>query len=139
MHNSQNRGFTLIEVLIAAGILACSLVGVAALFSYAIRANTHNRQMAAATALACDKMEELRALPFNSSLWTAGSETIVVNSGRFTRSWQFSPDVPRAVTVDDLCEYRSDEPATNGIDSCHDVNQPGVLNVSSTKQRFLTY
>ena len=99
MHNSQNRGFTLIEVLIAAGILACSLVGVAALFSYAIRANTHNRQMAAATALACDKMEELRALPFNSSLWTPGSETIVVNSGRFTRSWQFSPDVPRAVTV----------------------------------------
>ena len=53
-----NHGFTLIEVLIAAGVLACGLVAVTALFSFVIRTNAGNRQMAVATTLLYDKMEE---------------------------------------------------------------------------------
>jgi len=49
---SQNRGFTLIEALITAMIVAFGLVAVASIFSVAIRANISNRQMAVATALA---------------------------------------------------------------------------------------
>jgi prepilin-type N-terminal cleavage/methylation domain-containing protein len=54
---SQNRGFTLIEALITATIVALGLVAVASIFSFAVRANISNRQMAVATALAYDKME----------------------------------------------------------------------------------
>ena len=98
--NETNRGFTLIEVLIAASILVCGLVGVAAIFSYVIRANSSNRQMAIATALAYDKMEELRAAAFGSNIPpNTVSETVMVAGQRFTRSWQVDSSVPQAVTV----------------------------------------
>jgi prepilin-type N-terminal cleavage/methylation domain-containing protein len=94
------RGFTLIEVLIAAGILVCGLVGVAAIFSYAIRANSNNRQMAIATTLAYDKMEELRANAFGGIIpATSVTEAMIVAGQRFTRSWQVDSNVPRTVTV----------------------------------------
>jgi prepilin-type N-terminal cleavage/methylation domain-containing protein len=98
---SGKRGFTLIEVLVAAGVLACGLVGVAAIFSYSIRVNTTNREMAIATALAYDKMEELRAVPFNDPLWTntAVSETVVADHQSFTRLCQFDSSIPRTVTI----------------------------------------
>ena len=95
------RGFTLIEVLIASGVLACGLVAVAALFSFVIRTNGANRQMAVATALLYDKMEEFRSISFTDAVWVNanGSETVVVGSQRFIRAWQVGRNTPRAVTV----------------------------------------
>jgi Tfp pilus assembly protein PilV len=92
-----NRGFTLIEVVMTAGILLCGLVAVAAVFSFAVRVNATNRQMAVATSLLYDKMEELRS----SSAWTTGtdSESVVVGGETYMRVWEVSGDVPRQVTV----------------------------------------
>jgi prepilin-type N-terminal cleavage/methylation domain-containing protein len=89
-----NRGFTLIESLVTAAIVACGLVAVASIFSFAIRANMSNRQMAEATALLYDKMEELKwaALP------TDGSDT-VTQDGTYTRVWRVGTAVPRSITV----------------------------------------
>jgi prepilin-type N-terminal cleavage/methylation domain-containing protein len=98
---NTTRGFTLIEVLIASGVLACGLVAVAATFSFAIRTNATNREVAIATTLLSQKMEEFRAAPFTEPIWlsTSGSETITVGGIQFVRQWIIGSTVPRSVTV----------------------------------------
>ena len=98
---NENHGFTLIEVLIAAGILVCGLVAVTSVFSFVIRSNNANRQMAVASSLLSDKMEEFRSTAFTDAIWTktTGSEILVVGSERYTRVWQVGSGVPRTVTV----------------------------------------
>ena len=103
---SQNRGFTLIEALITAMIVAFGLVAVASIFSVAIRANISNRQMAVATALAYDKMEELKWAPSPSN----GSDTVGLDD-TYIRAWQVGSGDPRLVTV---TVYASSNPLTHG-------------------------
>jgi prepilin-type N-terminal cleavage/methylation domain-containing protein len=89
-----NRGFTLIETLVTAAIVACGLVGAASIFSFAIRANVSNRQMSAATALLYDKMEELK--------WAtapADGADVVAQDGTYIRVWHVSATIPRSITV----------------------------------------
>jgi prepilin-type N-terminal cleavage/methylation domain-containing protein len=89
-----NRGFTLIEALVTAAIVACGLAAVASIFSLAVRANISNRQVSVATALLVDKMEELKwATPA-----TDGSDTLT-QDGTYIRVWHVSATVPRAITV----------------------------------------
>jgi prepilin-type N-terminal cleavage/methylation domain-containing protein len=95
-----NRGFTLIETLMAAAILACGLVAVASIFSFAIRANMNNKQMSVATALLYDKMEEFKSASFSDPIWaSAGSDDITQGGSRYIRVWQIGAGVPRSVTV----------------------------------------
>ena len=91
---SGNRGFTLIEALITAAIVACGLVAVAALFSFTIRANITNRQMAVATSLLYDKMEELKtaASPVD------GTDRVTLDDA-YIRTWHVGSTVPKSVTV----------------------------------------
>jgi prepilin-type N-terminal cleavage/methylation domain-containing protein len=91
---SKNRGFTLIESLITAAIVAGGLVALAAIFSVAIRANINNRQMAVATALVYDKMEELKSAPSISS----GSDRVTLDD-QYIRTWQTAAGDPQLVTV----------------------------------------
>ena len=85
----------------SAAILACGLVAVASVFSFAIQANGSNRQMAVATALLYDKMEEIRSTPFTDTLWinADGSDGVTEDGGRYIRVWQISAGMPRSVTV----------------------------------------
>jgi len=93
-------GFTLIEVLVTAAVMTCGLVAVASMFSFAVRANIADRQMAVATALLYDKMEEFRSTPFDQPLWKNGDGfDYVVKDMMYMRVWQVSPAVPRNVTV----------------------------------------
>jgi prepilin-type N-terminal cleavage/methylation domain-containing protein len=96
----QNQGFTLIEVLITSFIATCGLVAVATMFSFAISANVNNRQMAVATALLYDKMEEFRSSPLDSPLWVNGdgSDDVVWNT-TFTRVWEINPAIPYSVSI----------------------------------------
>jgi prepilin-type N-terminal cleavage/methylation domain-containing protein len=61
----KDRGFTLIEVLIALGIVSSIVAGVAVLFGVAIKASQGARVQAATVALAVQKLEELRALTWS--------------------------------------------------------------------------
>jgi len=95
-----SRGFTLIEVLVTAAVVTCGLVAVASMFSFAVRANIADRQMAVATALLYDKMEEFRSTSFDQPLWKNGDGfDYVVKDITYMRVWQVSPTVPRNVTV----------------------------------------
>ena len=67
-----NRGFTLIETLIATAILVPGLVAVALIFPRVIKSNVSSKQTSAATMVIADKMEWLRALPIDDAALTAG-------------------------------------------------------------------
>jgi prepilin-type N-terminal cleavage/methylation domain-containing protein len=96
----QDRGFTLIEVLITSFIATCGLVAVATMFSFAISANASNRQMAVATTLLYDKMEEFKSTPLDSPLWMNGdSSDDVFRDATFTRVWEISPALPCSVSI----------------------------------------
>ena len=68
----SNRGFTLIESLIATAILVPGLVGVALLFPHLIKTNLASKQTSAATLVIADKMESMRVLPLNNAALTVG-------------------------------------------------------------------
>ena len=61
----MNRGFCLAEVLIAAGLLASGLVGVAYVFAVATRAAVDARMTTSAIVLATQKLEMFRSAPFD--------------------------------------------------------------------------
>jgi len=56
------RGFALLEVLIASGVIATIAAGSSLLLSMAIRASRQSRVQTVATVLAAEKLEQLRSL-----------------------------------------------------------------------------
>jgi prepilin-type N-terminal cleavage/methylation domain-containing protein len=97
---TRSSGFTLIEVLITAFIAACGLVAVASMFSFAVRANVNNRQMAVATALLYDKMEQFKSAALDSPLWANGDDSDnVIQETTFTRIWEIDSAAPQSVSI----------------------------------------
>jgi len=96
----NNTGFTIIETLIAAAVLVCGLVAVASVFSFAVRTNMTNRQMAVGTALLYDKMEHFRSAPLVDPIWNVndGSDEFT-QDGKYIREWHVRQVTPRSVTV----------------------------------------
>jgi type IV pilus assembly protein PilV len=86
----NNKGFTLIEVLVAMVILSIGLLGTAALITGIINSNKLSNRITTATVLAQDKMEEIKGAGY------AGAVTE-------TRTFLPSPDdnYEREVTVVD--------------------------------------
>ena len=58
----NDRGFSLIETLLALSLVALALTGLAQLFAMFTRANADARRMTLATVLAGQKMEQLRGM-----------------------------------------------------------------------------
>lgn len=77
------KGFSLVEVLVTAAILAVVLLAIASLFSTAYSNVGYGGRRTKAVALARQKMEELRDGIFPPS--TVGSPEMV--EGVYTRSW----------------------------------------------------
>ena len=62
----SERGFSLLEAVIAAGMVAGAFAALAQLLAMSIASNTSARSSSAATVLAGQKMEQLRALPWGA-------------------------------------------------------------------------
>lgn len=81
------RGFTMVEVMIAILLTAIAVIGIMALFMTETRASSYSRHSTEAAALAADKLEKLRTM----STPTAGSDTALdplgAAGGIFDRSW----------------------------------------------------
>jgi len=60
---ADEKGFSLVETLVASFILMFGLLGLASLLSYAVATNLENKSDAFSTTLAVRKMEELRGQP----------------------------------------------------------------------------
>ena len=65
--SQNNKGFTLIEVLVAMVILSIGLLGTAALITGIIRGNQVSNRMTAATTLAQDKMENIKSVSYSDA------------------------------------------------------------------------
>jgi prepilin-type N-terminal cleavage/methylation domain-containing protein len=59
----RERGFTVIEILVALTVLALGIAGIMSIQMTALRATAYNRHAAEASVLAEDRMELLRAQP----------------------------------------------------------------------------
>jgi type II secretory pathway pseudopilin PulG len=62
--HSREGGFSLVEVLVATGLLAVALTTLAQLFAVSTKANSSARATSIASVLAQQKMEQLRGLTF---------------------------------------------------------------------------
>src|SRR3972149_11467778 len=69
---TNQKGFTLLELLIALVILAIGLLGLAGLHIAAIKGNVSGFKISAASAFAQQRIEELKALDPTSAALTAG-------------------------------------------------------------------
>lgn len=80
--SADERGFSIIEVCIALLILLIASLGVATAFAFSIHNNSSAGDRAVAAALAQQRMEQLRNLPFNDAALNATANPVVqvVNS-----------------------------------------------------------
>lgn len=92
-----NKGYTLIEVLLASTVLSIVLVALSALPVTNIRNNGYASRVTAATSLARDKLEELRTVPYaalaSSQDGFAMSDTkgIGGSGAIYRREWTVAP------------------------------------------------
>ena len=70
--NSSSRGFSLVEVLISMGLLTAVSLGVAQLFALSTRANLIAKGQTSTTAMAEQKIEQLRGLTWGFDLQGQG-------------------------------------------------------------------
>ena len=69
---SGQKGFTLLEVMIAVFLLAVAIMGTASVTTSVIKGNSWSQTLTTATTLAKDKMEELKATSY-TALPTGGT------------------------------------------------------------------
>jgi prepilin-type N-terminal cleavage/methylation domain-containing protein len=69
---AKARGFTLIETVIATGILAVGSLAVASLFISTVEANVNNGRTTIAGILLSDKIERLAVIPFSDNRSASG-------------------------------------------------------------------
>lgn len=92
-----NRGFTLIEVMIAVFLLAVALMGLASVTTTVIRGNSFSRALTTATTLAKDQMEDLKSKDYGDLL--SGNDTKSIDNLNYTRAWTVGTETNNRKTV----------------------------------------
>lgn len=87
----DSSGFTLIEVVVAAGLLIAVAVGAAHLFGFTIAQNHVVRQQLVMGLLAAAKLDELSAAIAGGAIVNSAQETIVESSRPYERRWLIAP------------------------------------------------
>jgi type IV pilus assembly protein PilV len=114
----DQRGFTLIEVLIALLILLVGMAGVLSLQLTSMKATSFSRHATEASSLAEDKVEDLRTVPLTSPRFASGTDQVDSRGvadpdGLYTRSWTITPGAETTIiTVSVSWSERGNEPYT---------------------------
>lgn len=102
---SNEKGFTLLEILIAITILSVGLLALAEMTVYVIRSNAAGNKITKATVMAEDKLEQLRNLfhtdPTNTTLSNGGDNNDVSTNIHSNTALFTSPD--HTDTCDSSC------------------------------------
>ncbi len=96
--SAKTSGFTLLEVLMAAVILAVGLLGLAAMQTAAIKANYQAKKHTLATSLAESQLEAYRNMSYDAIPSGTITDTNVISGdvGNFTRTVTIENDTPVA-------------------------------------------
>ena len=86
----DSSGFTLIEVIVAAGLLVAVAVGVAHVFGFTIAQNYIARQQLVMGVLAAAKLDDLSAAIARSLPVSPAQETIVDSGRSYERRWEIA-------------------------------------------------
>ncbi len=70
----RNRGFTLIEIMIAIAIIAIGIFGVMSLIITVMKGNTLSKRLTTATTIAQDKMEDFKRMDYASVANDSGTD-----------------------------------------------------------------
>ena len=84
------RGFTLVELLVATSVASVGFLGLAALHATAIRATSYGGNTSAATMFAAQQLEIMRRTPA-SALVSVPAQTVAVGAQSFSRQATVSP------------------------------------------------
>ncbi len=96
MKISDNGGFTLIEIMVAATIFSFAVLGLAIGTVSVIQTNQNSHLQTSAINLAQAKLEELRAMTNTafSGLSCPCNDSPVASGTTFNRSWQITANLP---------------------------------------------
>jgi type IV pilus modification protein PilV len=83
---TNNKGFTLVELMVALVVFAVGILAVGQLQVTSIRYNSHAQRMSEATMLAQSQMEELMSIDYD----TVAAET--ATAGSYLIKWQVDDD-----------------------------------------------
>ena len=86
----NNRGFSLIEVLIAVGIFSIGLLGIGTLLIASTNGNATARRVTESSSWAADRIEQLLIVPYDDLASSAEDET----EGSYSISWVVTDDTP---------------------------------------------
>lgn len=112
------RGFTLIEVLIALLVLMVGMAGILSLQLTSMKATSFSRHATEASSLAEDKVEDLRTVPLTSPRFADGTDRVdsrgVADAeGLYTRTWYVTPGADTTIiNVSVAWTERGNEPYT---------------------------
>jgi type IV pilus assembly protein PilV len=112
---ATEKGFTLIEVLVATVVLSMGLLGLARVHIAAIQANTIASRLTQATTLAQDRVEQLLALPYKDP-GLADNTYTETNPQGYTLTWEVDTDLPstgmKTINVDVTWKNKAGQPKT---------------------------
>ena len=94
MKGLDNKGFSLLELLIALTILAVGLLAMAGLQATAIKGNSHGNAMSQAINLAEDRIEEIRNMDYSTISYAPNPNVETDLKGYFTRETFVEIDTP---------------------------------------------
>lgn len=96
----NQKGFSLIEVLIGLVILAIGILAIAGMQITSIVGTSFSNNLSQASVIAQDRLEFLKGLPLNDARLDTGTHLDPPNIGIFTRNYQATrnPD-PNFVTI----------------------------------------
>jgi len=117
---NNNRGYSLIEVLIALGIFSIGILGVAAMQISGTSSNSTARKITDATYYAEDKLETLISLPWADADLVAGTHTEATPDG-YTIEW--------IVTDADLDANGTNDSRIINLTVSHDVFDVGRISM----------
>lgn len=112
------RGFTLIEVLIALLVLMVGMAGILSLQLTSMKATAFSRHATEASSLAEDKVEDLRTVPLSSPRFASGTDLVdsrgVADAeGLYARTWTITPGADTTIiNVSVAWTERGNEPYT---------------------------
>lgn len=89
-----DRGFTLLEVIVAISILTVGILAVASMQSSAIWGNAFASRQTEGSTIALDRTEKLMALPYEDADLAAGSHTDPSPPSGYSVTWSVTDDSP---------------------------------------------